>query len=475
MGATSATGYRIAERLERLPMAPWHNRIRGIIAMAWFFDAFDALAIAYVLPAIVPLWHLGPAQIGGLISTGYAGQAVGSLLFGWLAQRYGRVPAACWALMLFSLGSLACAFAFDYQSLFWIRFIQGIGLGGEIPVVATYLSEYAPTERRARFIITSQIAFPIGLLAASGAGLLIVPNIGWQWLFVVGAVPAVVAVPLFRMLPESVRWLTSRGREAQADRVLTGIEQTIAALRAGSLPPIPTALPPALPAETRISELLRGRYAKRSIALWSLWIATYLVNYSLIGWLPTIWGSVFHLSVHTALVYGFITSIFGLFATCLVAFTLDFTGRKIWFGLSLVLAAIPLIVLRDAVGMPAWVVLVWVCIALGPINTVSVSLGTFTSENYPTHLRALGSGVASCWQRLASMVGPILVGLILPSYGLGAVFIMFAAVSLAGGVLCFLLATETKGRTLEQLSPSVNVDEEPGGAAPWTPAKDSRP
>jgi len=92
INAAQAARYQIAERLERLPISPWHTKIRTIIAFAWFFDAFDALAIAYVLPAIIPLWHIPQPQIGGLISIGYAGQALGSLLFGYLAQRYGRVP-----------------------------------------------------------------------------------------------------------------------------------------------------------------------------------------------------------------------------------------------------------------------------------------------------------------------------------------------------------------------------------------------
>ena len=158
--------------------------------------------------------------------------------------------------------------------------------------------------------------------------------------------------------------------------------------------------------------------------------------------------------------YSFIVSLVGLSSTFVVAFLLDITGRKIWFGTALIVSALPLLVLRDAATMSAVTVLVWICISLAPINTLAVSLGTYTCENYPNHMRALASGVASCWQRLASMVGPLLVGIILPSAGLGAVFVMFALVGVAGGIICFWLAIETKGRTLEQLSPSMNVDVE---------------
>ncbi len=184
-----------------------------------------------------------------------------------------------------------------------------------------------------------------------------------------------------------------------------------------------------------------------------MWICTYLVAYSLLGWLPTIWASVYHLSVHDALLYGFIASVVGLAATLIVAFLLDWTGRKLWFGTALVLGGLALLPLWEGAALSAQTVLLWVCISLFWINSVAVGLGTFTGENYPTHLRALGSGIAGAWQRAASMVGPVLVGLILPISGVGAVFVLFAVVSIVGGASCFLLAIETKGRTLEQLSP----------------------
>jgi putative MFS transporter len=452
--ANAASSYRIAERLERLPLSPWHTKIRSIIAFAWFFDAYDALSIAYVLPAIVPLWHIPPQKIGALISIGYAGQALGALLFGYLAQRNGRVPVTIATLFMFSLMSLACAFAWDYQSLFWIRFVQGIGLGGEIPVVNTYLAEFAKAQRRARFIILFQLAFPIGLLAASGVGLLVVPTIGWQWMFIIGAIPALLAIPLRFLLPESPRWLASRGRFEEADQILRRIENTISRNGTKQLPPIPTDLPSTVSEATRPLDLLRGIYARRTVCVWLLWIATYLVNYGLIGWLPTIWGSVYHLSVQDALRYGFISSAVGLAATVLVAFLLDWTGRKVWFGTALILCGLALIPLSQGASIAPPTVLIWVCVSLFWSNSVAISLGVFTSENYPTHLRALGLGVAGAWQRVASMVGPLLVGLILPFYGVGAVFVLFAIVAILGGVSCFVLATETKGQTLEQLSPT---------------------
>src|SRR5262249_58934702 len=133
----------IVARLERLPTSWWQVKTRIIVGVATFFDAFDALAIASVLPVIVPLWKLTPPQIGFLISAGFLGQLVGALLFGWIAERYGRMTAMVWSIALFALMSLVCALAWDYNSFLVFRTIQGIGLGGGGPGAAGVLRQLA--------------------------------------------------------------------------------------------------------------------------------------------------------------------------------------------------------------------------------------------------------------------------------------------------------------------------------------------
>jgi len=109
----------IAARLERLPISGWHIRVSTLLGIAIFFDAFDSLALAYVLPVLVGEWHIAPQQIGSLIAIGNAGQAIGALACGIIAERYGRVTTAQWTIVLFALMSLACAFTTNYDQLFW--------------------------------------------------------------------------------------------------------------------------------------------------------------------------------------------------------------------------------------------------------------------------------------------------------------------------------------------------------------------
>ena len=139
----------IVARLERLPVSWWQVKTRIIVGVATFFDAFDALAIATILPVIVPLWKLTPPQIGFMISAGFVGQLIGALLFGWIAERYGRMTAMIWSIALFAVMSFVCAFAWDYTSLLVFRTIQGIGLGGEVPVAAVFISELAQWRKAA--------------------------------------------------------------------------------------------------------------------------------------------------------------------------------------------------------------------------------------------------------------------------------------------------------------------------------------
>src|SRR5271168_1133934 len=215
----------VVARIERLPISFWHIRTRIIIGVATFFDAFDALAIAFVLPVLVPMWKLNGPQIGFLISAGYIGQLVGALFFGWLAGRFGRVTAMIWAILIFSVMSLVCAFAWDYNSLVAARVVQGFGLGGEVPVAATYISELARAKGRGRFVLLYELVFPVGLVAAGLIGSWVVPRFGWQWMFIIGALPAFVALFMQRLLPESPRWLATQGRAAQAKAALAWVER----------------------------------------------------------------------------------------------------------------------------------------------------------------------------------------------------------------------------------------------------------
>jgi MFS transporter, putative metabolite:H+ symporter len=441
----------VVARIERLPISFWHVRTRIIIGVATFFDAFDALAIAFVLPVLVPMWKLNGPQIGFLISAGYIGQLVGALFFGWLAGRFGRVTAMIWAILIFSVMSLVCAFAWDYTSLVAARVVQGFGLGGEVPVAATYISELARAKGRGRFVLLYELVFPVGLVAAGLIGSFVVPRFGWQWMFVIGALPSFVALFMQRLLPESPRWLATHGRAAQAKAALAWVERETEKSTGRPLP-APQAAVRVEQKPASWSDLFGPHYLRRTLVVWVIWFAAYFFNYGLVVWLPTIYSTVFKLPLQQALQYGLITQAVGFCGALTCALTIDHVGRRPWFAFAFAVNAI-------ALGALYWLgpdspqrVLILVSCGYFFVSVLSIGVYVYTPELYPTRARAIAVGTATAWLRFASILGPSIVGAIVGS-GLGSVFLMFAVVAVAGAIVTGLFAVETKGGVLEQLSP----------------------
>jgi putative MFS transporter len=442
---------QVVARIERLPISIWHVKARIIVGVATFFDAFDALAIASVLPAIVPLWKLSGPQIGFLISAGFLGQLVGALLFGWISERHGRMTAMVWSIAIFAVMSLVCALAWDYNSLLIFRIIQGIGLGGEVPVAAAYISELTRAHGRGRFVLLYELVFPIGLVGASLAGIWVVPHLGWQYMFVLGALPALLALVLRRLLPESPRWLAINGRNSEAEAALAVIERETEKATGAKLPPAVQGLKTNFTPATW-HDLFGPHYLKRTLVVWLIWFSAYLINYGLAVWLPTLYRTVFRLPLEVSLQYGLITQAAGLVGTLICAFMIDRVGRRPWFAFAFFAAGAALVALWQHGADRAETVLIYVTAAYFFVSTINIGVYLYTPELYPTRVRSLAVGVASAWLRLASIIGPSVVGMMVGS-GLQSVFLAFGAVSIVTAGVVALFAIETKGRVLEEVSP----------------------
>ncbi len=451
-GAERGDMRNIVARLERLPYCSWHLKMRLIICTAWFFDAFDSIAIAVVLPPLIGLWHLNPQHIGPLIGIGFLGQLVGAIAFGWIAEHWGRRSSMLGTLLIFSLGALGCAAATSYTILFWLRFVQGIGLGGEIPLMAAYVNEFARAKGRGRFSISIQVLFSIGLLAVALVGVYVVPHWGWQWMFVIGAIPALVAIPMRALLPESPRWLASQGRYDEADRALRGIEK-IAAREGKTVPALPADLPAVVEVRPRIADLFKGIYLRRTISVWLLWVGAYFVSYGITAWMPSLFRTAYHLNVQQSLDYGLINSAVGLCGSFLALYLIEAIGRRAMFIFSLGGCCICLLSFAFLPRLSAVGTLELASCGFFFLSSTLLSLATYTAEIYPTHLRALGGGIASAWQRGASVVGTTVVGWVLPYYGINAVFVMFGLFALMGAIVAVFFAVETRAQVLERVSP----------------------
>jgi putative MFS transporter len=448
-GAATAAG--ILARLERIPVGRWHVMMRTLMGVGLIFDAFDLLTIAYALPALVGPWHLSSSEIGWVISAAFFGQFLGALVAGAVAERVGRLPVITVAIALFSVMSLACALAWNGPSLIAFRFIQGIGLGAEVPIANIYILEFARTDIRGRFYILYQMIFAFGLIGAGLLGYLMVPTIGWQSMFYLGTAPIVVVFLILWKLPESPRWLVSKGRLAEADNAVVQIERS--AVAQGRVLPPPVERPAPARQATRWPEIFEGVYFHRTFAVWAMWFCCFSTTYGLQTWLPTLYRTNFHLPLAQSLLYGLITQCAGILANGMCAFTIDRTGRRPWFIFAFLGGGITMLTLAAVGPSTANLLLVFVSIGGFFMSTGAIGLNLYTSELYPTRVRAFGAAIGGSWQRVAAFTGPLVVGYLAPVYGLGAIFVYFGGLALLGGVVTYGWADETKGRTLEELSP----------------------
>ena len=447
--AETTRGLQLIQRMERVPLCRWHARPRITMGSATFFDAFGALTIAFVLPALIGAWKLTPSQIGFMISVGYLGQIVGALFFGWLAERVGRTKSVACAMALDGIMSLCCAFAPSFAVLALFRTIQGGGLGGEVPVAAAYINELCEAKGRGRFVMLYETIFPCGVLGASLMGILLVPRFGWPSMFFLGGIPALIIAVLVWRLPESPRWLIGQGRLDEAEGVVKQVEAATP-LR---IEPVASRMAvTAATAKTRWSEVLSPFYRRRTVIVWILWSSTYFVYYGIGTWLPSLYRTVYHLSLSDSLRWGSIANILQVLIVAVSAFFVDKLGRKLWFGGAFVVSAVLMLSLGLLGAKTAGEVVVLGSLTFAVLGSNATMLYLYTPEIYPTRMRAAGTGLATSFLRAASAAGPFLVGLVLKSGGIAAVFLVFGGVTVIGS-LATLGATETRRRQLEEINP----------------------
>jgi putative MFS transporter len=439
--------------MEQIPTSRWFVVARIVMGSATFFDAFNALSIAFVLPILVPLWHITPPEIGILIGASYVGQIVGALAFSWGAERYGRIPCAAAATAIYAVMSLACAAAWSFNALLALRFIQGIGVGGEMPVAATYISELSRAHGRGRFFMLYEMIFPIGLMVTGQVGAVLVPLMGWQIMFLIGGIPGLVISLMLLRLPESPRWLIGKGRLAAAETVIRRLEtasaKTVVATKPETLP-VQVEVPQR--SRGKWSELLSPAYRGRTLIAWVLWASAYLVANGLNNWMPTLYTTVYHLELPQALRAASMTNVAQVGLVLICALVIDRTGRKYWMMGAFGLGAVTLGVLGfGGAGDVSWLIVLGT-LSYGLIGSIAAVVYLYTPEIYPTRMRAVGTGVATSWLRIASAIGPTLIGFMLgKGGGIDSVFLMFAAVAIVG-LIAATRMIETRNLRLEEIS-----------------------
>ncbi|KVT77559.1 MFS transporter [Burkholderia ubonensis] len=450
--ATTTPGAIIA-RLERLPANAMQIRARVLIGAATFFDGFDVITIAATLPLLIHKWGLSPNQIGLLIASGAIGQLIGAFLFPALAEKHGRVKAIAWSSAVIGVTSIACGFAPTFEVFVLLRILQGLGLGGELPVAATYINEITRAHGRGRFVLLYEIVFPIGLLVSMALGAWLVPRFGWEIMYFVGGMPLVLALVLTHLVPESPRWLASRGRLPEAGQALGVFEASVK----GPLPPAPVMQAAAFDEmvrqhpKRRMSDLFSAAYRKRTLAVATLWATCGFIQYGLSTWLPTIYKNFYHAPLQLALNLAVIGSVMGVLGSLASALLVDRLGRKPVIVWSFVLCALSLALAGVYHAASVYVVATFCSLSLGLMASGFITAYVYTPEQYPTSIRASGCGLGSAWLKIASFVAPMVVPHAIIGGDLSPAFYLLGVVPLIAAVTVHFVGIETKGKVLEAL------------------------
>jgi putative MFS transporter len=456
----------------------------------------DVGLISFVLVQLNVHWGLSAPERSWIATAGFVGMAIGASLGGLLADKIGRRQVFSVTLLIYGLATGASALAWGVASLVALRLLVGLGLGAELPVASTLVSEFAPPRIRGRVIVFLEAFWAVGWTIAALVGFYVVPlgSNGWRWAFAIGALPAAYALLVRRGLPESVRFLQSKGRDAEAEAVVkrfetsagvspdiaqtdtaacgtqdalgtaatlidavtgltvsspncTDVDSRVAAAEtSGVLSGLSTPTVAAVTNSVSVASLWQGKMARRTAAIWVVWFCVNFSYYGAFTWLPTILvndGA----TITKSLEYTLIITLAQLPGYACSGILIEKWGRRGTLAVFLLGSAVAAGLFSQADGASK-------IIAFGMLLSF-FNLGAWgalyavTPEIYPTVLRGTGSGWAAGFGRVASIITTLTVPLLHEATGTGVVFGLFAGI-FALAALGSLFLPEMRGQALAE-------------------------
>jgi MFS transporter, putative metabolite:H+ symporter len=434
------TGVDVEDVLRRGGFTSFHRRAVALTGFAWTFVAMEILLVGFTVPVFTVVWGLSGSLAGWITASALAGSLVGSVVLGRLADRIGRRRIFVGAILWYAAFTAATALAWGPWSVSGFRFLAGIGLGGLLVVDPSMLSEYLPPQNRGRFLVFLDFFWPIGLLLATGLSWVFLDQVGgdwgWRYLFLAASFPAFLAFFVRLSLPESPYYLARRGRLEEAAGVLrsiTGRDVEAGELEAAEEP------------RASVRELVAARLRSRSALIVLVWIALNISYYGLFLWLPFVLQDQknFSINVYLLLTLSALSQFPGYAASI---WLVERIGRKPTLALFLALGGVSALTfaLADSAA-----VLIAALFFVGFFNLGAWgAVYPYTSELFPTRLRATAFGMVEGVGKGAAIGGPYLFGALLDWTGDTLWSLVFVAIVMALGGAVVLFGRETRGTKL---------------------------
>ncbi|WP_217559092.1 MFS transporter [Paenibacillus sp. GbtcB18] len=393
---------------------PKQRKLLFSAGLSWLFDAMDVGIISFIVAALTVHWKLSAGQVGVLTSLNSVGMAFGAAIAGYLADRYGRKSVLVWTLLIFSAASGLSALAASFTVLCILRFIAGVGLGGELPVASTLVSESMPVQDRGRAVVLLESFWAGGWILAALIAYFVIPKYGWQSAFVIGAVPALYALYLRRAIEDPPRFRIERSGESSF--------------------------------AAKVKSVWSRDYRRSTVMLWVLWFTVVFSYYGMFLWLPTVMV-LKGFTLVKSFQYVLIMTLAQLPGYFTAAYFIEKFGRKFVLVTYLVLTAFSAVWFGGA-STEGMLIAAGMCLSFFNLGAWG-GLYAYTPELYPTAIRSTGAGLAASFGRIGGIVAPLLVG-VLVGWGVGiqAIFILFFVMILIGALAVLFWGDETKGREL---------------------------
>jgi putative MFS transporter len=436
-------------RLDRLPVSRFHYGLLGLIGAGMFLDAFEIYLQGSVLAALVAAGWSTPAMNANFLSSTFAGMVVGAWLAGVFGDRYGRRAAYQVNLLVFGLASLAGALAPSMGWLIAARFVMGLGLGAEIVVGYVTVSEFVPPQNRGRWGTGLAVVTNSALFVSALVSRVVIPTLGWRWMFVIVGVGALFVWVLRRKMPESPRWLESKGRDVEAEAAISAIERQVAP--AGGLPPPAAAIPATVKPNASVLSLFGPGVWHRTVLGSVVLIALNTAVYGFIAFLPTFMVKQ-GMSIVSSLNYTTLMMLGGPVGALIGFFLADRLGRKaciVVFSLLAVLFGALYPQMRD----PALVTLMGFLLITAVYVLVAIGWSLYVPELFPTEIRMRGAGFCNTAGRMMTIITPQIIVPLFASAGVNGVVVLVASLLLVQAILVGLFGVESREQPLEALTP----------------------